>query len=232
MRTHLGKLFYASALALTAMSIQALQAADVPIKAAVYKKAAAPYFVPHWYVEGRFGTGLDPNFDFTINPGGATGTYAPSSGRVGAFAIGRYFTPNWRWEAELIVGRGAKGAALGLAHTGSFVSYLVMANALYSFNTGWRLEPFVGAGLGAMILTTNNLGAVGGAFALNDTDAAIAASIIAGLDYRLGRNWTATLRYTGVFAGSTTHATTAAGVTVDVGSSYTSLLTVGARYTF
>lgn len=195
-------------------------------------KAPPLVYVPAWYIEGRIGTGIDPEYDFNTPAAGLTSTYAPSGGWYGALAIGRYLRPNWRAELELSYGTGRRGTAAGLAHRGSFNSVNVMGNLLYNFSNVWAFTPFVGVGLGAAFVDTNNLGAIGGAFVLNDSDVALAGALIAGLDYRLNPRWTATARYTGLYTGSMSFASVPAGFTTRVDSGFTHLFSVGARYAY
>ncbi len=191
---------------------------------------AAPY-QPNWYFEARIGTPIAPSsssaFDFTIPQAGFASTYEPKTGFYGNLAIGRYFRPNWRYEFELAIGYAADGFHSGIRDTGSLTSIGLMANVIYDFKNATRWTPFVGAGAGMQIVSMNNLG---GVMAANDTDAAAAISVIAGLDYRWSQNWTATARYTGLYTGSMSFDTNFAGFTVDREAGFLNVVTVGLRY--
>lgn len=199
------------------------KAADLIVKAPVQQL--------NWYFEGRIGAPIAPQsssaFDFTIPQAGFASTYEPKTGFYGNLAIGRYFRPNWRYEFEVAIGYAADGFHSGIPDNGSLLSVGLMANVLYDFKNSTRWTPFVGAGLGAQIVNMNNLG---GAMAANDTDIAPAASIIAGLDYRWNRNWTATARYTGLYTGSMSFDTNIAGFTVEREAGFLNIVTVGLRY--
>jgi len=191
----------------------------------------APSYQPNLYFEARIGSPVAPanssGFDFTVPQAGLVSTYEPKTGFYGNLAVGRYFRPNWRYEFEFALGYAAKGFHGGTPDTGSLTSIGLMANVLYDFKNSTAFTPFVGAGLGTQIVSMNRLG---GAMAADDTDIAAAASVIAGLDYRWARNWTATARYTGLYTGSMSFDTTVAGFTVERDAGWLNIVTVGLRY--
>jgi len=218
-------------LAASAVFLMGASAAGMtPANAADLFYKAAPY-QPNWYFEARIGSPIAPSsssaFDFTIPQAGFSSTYEPKTGFYGNLAIGRYFRPNWRYEFELAIGYAADGYHSGIADTGSLTSIGLMANVLYDFKNTTRWTPFVGAGAGLQIVSMNRLG---GVMHANDTDAALAVSFIAGLDYRWSNSWTATVRYTGLYTGGMSFDTNFPGFTVEREAGLVNFVTVGLRY--
>ena len=207
-------------------------AGATPAQSADLYYKAAPY-APNWYFEVRVGAPIQATdsgaFDFSIPALALPGaTYSPKTGFYGNLAVGRYFTPNWRYEFEFALGYAADGFAAGTPHTGGLTSYGLMTNFLYDFKNSTRWTPFVGAGLGIQIVSLNNLS--GGAVVANDTDATFATSVIAGLDYRWTKNWTATARYTGLYSGDMSFGTNTAGVVVERDAGWLNIISAGLRY--
>ncbi|MCW5678248.1 MAG: outer membrane protein [Xanthobacteraceae bacterium] len=225
-----GKIMRKMVVASAALLFAGVVAGAAPANAADLVFKAQPY-QPNWYFEARIGSPIAPAnssaFDFTIPQAGFASTYEPRTGFYGNLAIGRYFTPNWRYEFEFALGYAADGFHGGVPDTGSLTSIGLMANLLYDFKNHTAWTPFIGAGLGTQIVSMNRLG---GAMAADDTDIALAASIIAGLDYRWNRNWTATARYTGLYTGGMSFDTNIAGFTVEREAGWLNIVTVGMRY--
>lgn len=204
-----------------------------PAQSADLTYKAPPLQYQNWYFEARIGAPINAAsssaFEFSIPALALPGAnYSPRTGFYGTLTAGRYFAPNWRYELEFAYGYAADGFAAGAPHTGSLSSYGLMANVIYDFKNASKLTPFVGAGLGAQIVSLNNLS--GGAVVANDTDVTFAASVIAGLDYRWTRSWTLTARYTGLYTGGMSFATNFPATTVERDNGWLNLVTVGLRY--
>lgn len=188
----------------------------------------------NFYLEFGVGTSLPPYTDSSI-PAIAipNSDYKPDSTISGGVAFGKYLDNNWRVEGQMTINRAKDGTYAGFVHTGNVTVRTFGVNALRSFDLGYsKFRPFVGAGVGAAVFDFNNLGAVGGAFTVNDSQSTFIGSAIVGVDVPINDKWTATTRYSGAFAGSNTFGTTAPGVTVNMGSTYISNWLVGLRYNF
>jgi len=91
-------------------------------------------------------------------------------------------------QADHITGAGA-GAAGGGIHNWAF-----MGNALYDFDTGSRVTPYVGAGIGVSAVDADNLRTITGR-TLDSTRTAFAYQGIAGASIALEGNWAFTADY-------------------------------------
>ena len=103
---------------------------------------------------------------------------------------------------------------------------------LYSFSGAGPWRPFVGAGVGALVIDINNLGAVGGAFKTNDSDTALLLMGHAGIDYQLSKTVALTARYTAAWMSKTTFQSTPAGTPRSVDSQLINGVSLGVRFLF
>ena len=127
--------------------------------------------------------------------------------RVGAVTLGYRFDGGWRAELEAAYRRNELeiiefADARGTVNTGlhdAVDATSVMANALYEFDLGIPLRPYVGVGLGWMDLDYELSAADTGGPILDDGDSAFAYQAMVGMGVALGRRWhfSADYRYVG-----------------------------------
>jgi len=186
-----------------------------------------------WFVELRAGTPLPANTDIDVNaPGLASGFYEEDDGYAFAGSIGKWFTDRWRGEVEFSITHAEDGKVVingaTFPHAGDVDIYGVVANALYQFGDGW-IRPFAGGGLGFSVIDVDNLGAVGGAFVVDDKDTVFVANVIIGADVPLNDWLSLTGRYTLGYSTKGTFDTTAAGVDVDKDAQGHHYVSIGAK---
>lgn len=220
------KILVLASCAFALIAIKSAAAADLPVKAPVLKAAPVE---GRWYIEARLGGPLLKSYDVTVTGLGA-GTYKPSSGFGAAFDVGYEFNRNWRAEFEFSWFQGKDGTAFALAHAGKTDVYSFAANGFYTFDFNPTFRPYVGAGIGVANYKVNNLGAVGGAFVINDTQTSFVWGLHAGLDVVLTKTITLTGRYTLAHTGSMTFASVPAGSNTTRNSAYDSVITGGLRF--
>ena len=152
---------------------------------------------PHagWYLELQGGAWLGEEPDITI-PGVATGNYDPDDVFTIMGAVGAPVAHNWRAELNFAVTAGGDGNYFNLPHSGDFTIFTVVGNAIYDFDLGAPVVPFVGLGAGVAIASVDNLGAVGGAFTTNDTDAGFLVNGLVGFNVPITESIGLTARYT------------------------------------
>ncbi|HVG80876.1 MAG TPA: porin family protein [Methylomirabilota bacterium] len=83
------------------------------------------------------------------------------------------------------------GMELGL--DGDEHSYAALANAYYRFDTGGSFTPYLGAGVGAAVLTLDAEAENGGAF--DDSETVFAYQVMAGIDYAITPHFAFGLEY-------------------------------------
>ncbi len=109
--------------------------------------------------------------------------------------------------------------------------YGLMANALYDFNVGWPIYPYVGGGFGYQWAKANSDVGAGGV-KVSGTEGSFAFDVIAGISYPLpwvqGLSATAEYRFMQLTANRSYSATIPGGMNVEQESSHTFLL--GLRY--
>jgi len=186
-----------------------------------------------WYVEVRGGGAVPVEHGFSSAATGP-GEYEPDTGFNIGVDIGKYLTDNWRAELGLYWNRGSDGSAtLGggapIAHAGDVNVYSVMGNLLYSFDTGSNLRPYLGAGIGFSHCDFDNLGAVGGAFAITGSDTVFSAALLSGLDLKVGERTHVTTRYSLAWADGGNYSTTTPGLTVTTSGEVEHIFGIGLR---
>ena len=222
-----------------------------------------------WYgsLTGAYSLDGGVDFDAPANPTGpGASPYMIGNGAKGdggwggAAALGYAFQNGFRVEGELANGF-ADFKDDGVASTlGAAQTWTAMVNGLYDFNRDGKIQPFVGAGIGAARVKAKaysyDRGVTGAAAALsrasavevNDSDTAFAWQLIAGLGLKLTDQLTADLSYKWLnvpdlsFEGTGRYRTNALGasatqaLTVDgsIGESMGSggIVGVGLRYAF
>jgi outer membrane protein OmpA-like peptidoglycan-associated protein len=215
---------------------------------------AMPVAVQAQPVTGLYvGAGVGANFRQDVDAdvtGPAVGTATPTieftdAGWVGVGSIGWGFGNGLRAEIEgnyrhndvdAITGAGIPGSAVSRGYA---KSYGVMANALFDFNLGLPVTPYLGAGAGYVWSEFDNVGGrVGGASAVfDDTDGRFAYQGIAGVSLALasGLALTAEYRFLGTLEASHSGSATVGGVTSPLSAdsdNYNHSVLVGLRYAF
>lgn len=148
-----------------------------------------------WYLELQGGSWLGDDPSINI-PGVANGKYDADDVFTIMAAVGAPIAHNWRAEFNFSVTSGGDGNYFNLPHSGSFEVYTLIGNAIYDFDMGAPIVPFIGLGAGVAIADVNNLGAVGGAFTTNDTDAAFIVNGLVGFNVPITETIALTARYT------------------------------------
>ena len=137
---------------------------------------------PQWYVRADAGAALQDEINATPKVNGKTGWTADIAG-------GRALASNFRAEAELLYAQGDQ------KHTdnGRIKVLAGLANGYYDFDTGTKLKPFVGAGVGIGQVKLD-----GGA--VRDDDAGLAYQLLTGVAYPITDKLSAQIgyRYLGV----------------------------------
>jgi opacity protein-like surface antigen len=207
-------------------------AADMPVKA---RPVVEPVYQYNWYIEGTLAIPLRRDYDFT-STGLPSGTYKPDIGLAGMIAVGMHFAPNWRAEVFFFGGRGSDGSVRFAAGTfpqsGDATVLAAGVNAYYTFNWGYWIKPYVGAGVGFAHYDVNRIGFPGGAFFIDDSDTAFIGLLHAGLDIPLTTQFTGTVRYTAAFIPDLKFGSVPAGVTRNVEGHVSSIIFLGGRYSF
>jgi outer membrane protein OmpA-like peptidoglycan-associated protein len=193
------------------------------------------------------GAGVGANYlmDSTLKSSAVSPKIKGSTGFVGLGGIGYglgngvrlELEGNYRTTSSRVRGSGATGG-------GTVQSFGPMLNALYDFNNGGSITPYVGAGVGYEMMKFSPFsvyapGNAVGFTAKNNSKGAIAAQAILGASMPIssvpGLAFTAEYRFNAVL-GSQNYATTSyggAGVTsMKVQNQYNNSLLVGLRYAF
>jgi hypothetical protein len=172
------------------------------------KYAGDSYSGWEWYVELVAGGPIPKDYDNTIGTIGPT-VYDPDSGFGFGALAGFYFAENMRADVSFTYGNVGEGVltvnATGavLPHAGDVNGYNVLFNAYYEFDelAGLPLTPWIGVGVGFQTYDYDNLGAIGGAFVINDSDTVFTGALHAGFDYALTSNFDLVGRYSLVLVG-------------------------------
>ncbi len=138
---------------------------------------------------------FDPGFMFE----GAAGYDHPTTGWRGEVAVG------WRSsdiDSLTITNDGGIGAAAGVGSLngistgvdGEVDAISFMGNGYYDFDLGGRFAPFVGAGVGVVLIDVN--ADAGGIKLADDEDSVFAYQGTAGVAYEINSFWTASAAYT------------------------------------
>lgn len=108
-----------------------------------------------------------------------------------------------------------------------------MLNGYYVFsNLSPRVQPFLGAGVGVATYDVNRLGAVGGAFVIDDSDTTIALALHAGVDVPVTRSVVLTARYSLAYTGSMSFNSVPPGSTTTRDATFDHIFSGGIRVYF
>ncbi len=105
------------------------------------------------YFAGYLGLNSHDDEGFTDASVSQTGEFKMSNSTSFAGALGVRLTPQWRVEGEYSYSR-ADFSSVDIPGTGSFdtggemKSKIIFANLYYDFDVPWKIQPFVGGGLG------------------------------------------------------------------------------------
>lgn len=204
-----------------------LAAATVALLAPLSAQAEVP---AGWYLGGNTIMSFQEDADSTIS--GVTDNIESKTG----WGLGGYGGYAWgngiRTEAELAYRHAEADKVTGTnagAVGGGIHNMALMGNVLYDIDTGTRITPYVGAGIGASNVDADNLRTVNGA-TLDDDRIAFAYQGIAGASLDLDGGWdfTADYRY---FGTPDVKFKSNAGVRGET-ENYSHNLMLGVRYTF
>ena len=140
--------------------------------ATVFAASGASAQAIGWYgavdIGGHFPQDIRANSSATLPGSSSTAAWKwrPDAGFIGDLRLGYQFTPHWRGEAEVsyrdsklksVGGNG--GVPQGLTNVGGTVNdWSYMANVIYDFTPGAKINPFLGLGLGATQLNVKSHG--------------------------------------------------------------------------
>lgn len=193
------------------MKLQLLTAVAVTALMAMPSLASADE--QGWYVRGNVGYGNMTDMDIT---GDLTGDVEAESNAAISVGVGYAFGNDWRVELDGTQLWNDLGALSQWANTSaSMRTTNVMLNAIYDFDDFGAWRPYIGAGLGIVranlsanahafpggnpaAAPVNNPGCVNfNSCAINETDAAVAWQVIAGVGYDLTESlvWDTQYRY-------------------------------------
>lgn len=145
-----------------------------------------------WYIAGM--AGLHQTNDSDIEGSGINVEAEFDSGLAGLAAIGFDYGRNWRAEIEF----GYRGADIdsvsGATGSGDVDALSLIGNAIYDFNIGGKLEPYVGAGLGLARVSADGASPISTS-RIDDDDYGIALQAAAGVAYPLNERLKLTLDY-------------------------------------
>ena len=191
------------------------------------------------YVSGSFGYNItnDPDIGtqsgLAVRPINGQSLYNPG-GFAGLGALGFGFGNGWRAEIEGNYRSQNMGlnstAGVGLAN-GKHRTYGVMVNALYDFNMGWAVYPYLGAGVGYEWSAVGGAISSGGSFSGNRGGLGVQgiAGIAYPLDFAPGLSLTGEYR---ILARPYSDNNNFGGGTVRTGSTFDQSFLVGLRYAF
>lgn len=189
-----------------------------------------------WYASAKLGVSLPGTVESTSTTGfgvGGSGKSTFDAGFAGAFAVGKYISPQVRAELELALasnaGRSFTGTdAFGNPSSGSLSGNVtttsVMIGAAYDFTQFGDFVPYLAGGLGAAnvrsnLTFTDTVGWSSGTITGDST--VLAARVGAGFEYKLTDKFSVTGDYAAYFGGETSFTHTGAfGMTSTVKSSF------------
>ena len=144
------------------------------------------------YVAGGAGLSFPRDMDFD---GTAINSSADlDTGPVGVLSIGHGFMDNFRGELELGFRTSDVDSVGGTSASGNADSWSAMINGFYDFDTGGKLTPYVGLGLGGARIDADGISPVSGT-RVDDSDFGFAYQGILGISYELSEQWSATADY-------------------------------------
>lgn len=159
------------------------------------KYAEPQHYGWQWYVELLAGGPLPNDYDSVLTGTTALGPveYDPDMGFGVVGLVGVQFDPNWRADISISYATAGDGIATGPAiaggapHSGDVDAYTFLANVYYEFTqfTDLPITPWIGVGIGFTSFDYDNLGAIGGAFTINDSDTAFTGALHVGFDWEL-----------------------------------------------
>jgi len=183
-----------------------------------------------WYVGGNTDLAFQRKADSTVS--GVTDEFSYKTGWGLSGDVGYAWGNGIRTEGELVYRHAEADTVSGTSAGpvgGGIHNTALMGNVLYDFDTGTRLTPYIGAGIGASLVDADNLRTVNGA-TLDEDRAAFAYQGIAGVSLALEGNWdfTADYRY---FATPDLKFKTNAATRAETENASHNLM-MGIRYTF
>jgi len=204
--------------------------------------------VEGWYVEGAGGVNWADDISFSFIGPDTSGDLEFDTGWAGRAAVGYGFGNGLRTEFEFsyrdndIDNPGALVSGIdGVTADGDVSALGLMINALYDFDTGSFITPYVGVGIGASrveLESTLSVPSLGSSGTWSGSDTGFAAQGIAGMSFALTDQLSATLdyRYFHVFdldLGSTSALPPSRVGTLLVDDDYAShSIMAGLRYSF
>lgn len=163
------------------------------------------------------GTGINTTVDF-------------ETGWVVRGNVGYAYTSGWRGELELSYSASDVDSIAGAATAnGDSDAYALMVNALYDFEMGWPVTPYIGAGLGAARVAADGASPIGGSV-INDKDVQPAIQGIAGFYVPINEKLSLTADYRYI-ASLDPNLSTATGTEVDANFNEHRIM-VGLRWSF
>lgn len=177
-----------------------------------------------YYVSAMAGVNFAERSD--ISGTGISTNAKYDDGYAGALAFGRAFGNGLRLEGELSRRANDVDNFGGTSATGDFTASAFMVNALYDFDIGMRVVPYIGAGLGLARIDAEAR-PIGGS-TTDDSDTDLAWQAMIGISIPMSQSWalTAEARH---FNGGDPNFTLASGTEVNADYEATSLM-VGVRF--
>jgi OmpA-OmpF porin, OOP family len=135
------------------------------------------------------GGGLNWLRDADTSRNGVSQTLRFKTGDIEALALGYGLGNGIRLEGEL----GHRGSSLN-GTEGRVTAWTLMGNALYDFDLGWPVTPYIGAGVGGARINADSVRSAAGT-TVNDSDTRFAYQGIAGMAYDITSNLKLDLSY-------------------------------------
>lgn len=182
---------------------------------------------PGPYISGSLGVTQMRDADLTGTGINTSADY--DHGYVVSGALGKAFDNNWRAEGEISFSKSDVDSTGGASGRGDTSAVGLMFNGYYDFRSDSLWTPYVGAGLGPVSVSYNNVSPVGGSV-LDDNDWGIGYQAIAGVSYKMSdqANLYSEYRYVG---SSRIDLATDAGASVE-GDWSEHRIMVGLRWSF
>lgn len=166
------------------VSLASAAAAALALTGAAHAQNApqnAPQIDPQWYVRGDVGAVFQPELNSTPKINGKTGWSVDA-------AVGRQVDEHFRVDGEVLYSQADQKNS-----TGRIKVLAGLANGFYDFDTGTKIRPYVGAGVGVGQVKLD-----GGA--VHDDDTGFAYQLLTGVSYPINDQLSAQVgyRYLGV----------------------------------